>query len=70
MAVALLNEQVELETCQRMLKLVRIMLDREEQRLTHILLEQDEYQKTFGAVVALREALDALEHEYRSIVNK
>ena len=68
--VALLNPQIELELCQRMMAITRSRLEREEQKLTSVPLDRAAYLQTFGATTALRDALDALEHEYRSFTNK
>jgi DnaJ-domain-containing protein 1 len=68
--VALLNPQLELEVAQRMLRIARLRKEREEQRMLTSCLDRETYLKTFGAMVALSDTLDALEHEYGRMVNK
>lgn len=68
--VPLLNPQLELEGARKMVAATEDHLDRLEAKLTGTVLERDEYLKTIGAALALRQLFESLQSQYRTLVNK
>lgn len=68
--VPLLNPQIELEGARKMVAAVEDQLERLETRLTGTVLDRDEYLKTIGATLALRQTYETLQSQYRTLVNK
>lgn len=68
--VALLNPQLELEGARAMVASARTHLERIEDRLKNVVLDREEYLKAIGSAQAVRELLQTLETQYRTLVNR